>query len=72
MTSLKIGSITADLTRANWILASAHSSLFGRLPTRAIGFQLLKCFVEPFVCHFSLSTIRKILWGAVPISLRLV
>jgi hypothetical protein len=30
---------------------------FGRLLTLAICFQLAKCFVEPFVCHFSLLII---------------
>jgi hypothetical protein len=30
---------------------------FGRLRTLAICFQLAKCFVEPFVCHFSLLII---------------
>jgi hypothetical protein len=32
-------------------------SFFGRLLTLAICFQLSKCFVEPFVCHFGLLTI---------------
>ena len=39
-------------------------------PALAIGFQLSKCFRRAFfVCHFSLSAIRKNLWGAVPISI---
>src|ERR1700752_3362124 len=33
------------------------SLVFGRLRTLAICFELSKCFVEPFVCHFSLLII---------------
>src|SRR6266446_7416428 len=33
--------------------------VFGRFRTLAICSQLSKCFVEPFVCHFGLSSIKN-------------